>query len=70
MICTKTLYNYIGAGIFSGINNEDLCEKRKRKKRGYSRVKRISFKNKMLRRITERPEAANKRVEYGHWEIA
>ena len=32
MICTKTLYNYIEGGIFSGISNESLWEKRKRKK--------------------------------------
>ena len=68
MICTKTLYNYIDAGIFSGISNENLWEKRKRQKRGYRTVRRISLTNKMARRITERPEEANKRLEYGHWE--
>ena len=30
MICTKTLYNYIDAGIFSGISNQNLWEKRKK----------------------------------------
>jgi IS30 family transposase len=35
MICTKNLYNYIDAGIFSGISNENLWEKRKRRKRRY-----------------------------------
>ena len=68
MICTKTLYNYIDAGIFSGISNEDLWEKRKRQKRGYRAVRRVSLTNKMARRISERTEAANKRLEYGHWE--
>ena len=33
MICTKTLYNYIEAGIFSGIGHKDLWEKRKQRKR-------------------------------------
>ena len=33
MICTKTLYNYIDGGIFSGISNENLWEKRRRRKR-------------------------------------
>jgi transposase, IS30 family len=68
MICTKTLYNYIDAGIFSGISNENLWEKRKRQKREYRTVRRISLTNKMARRITERPEEVNNRLTYGHWE--
>lgn len=68
MICTKTLYNYIDAGIFSWISNESLWEKRKRKKRGYKTVRRISRMNRMSRKITERPEEVNERLEYGHWE--
>lgn len=67
-ICTKTLYNYIDLEIFSGISNENLWEKRKRRKREYKTIRRISLTNKMARRITERPEEANKRLEYGHWE--
>ena len=67
MICTKTLYNYIDAGIFSGISNESLWEKRK-KKRGYKTISRVSRTNRMARSITERPLAANIREEYGHWE--
>ena len=68
IICTKTLYNYIDAGIFSGISNENLWEKRKRKKRKYKMIARVSQTNRMARRITERSEAVNKRLEYGHWE--
>lgn len=68
MICTKTLYNYIDSGIFSGISNENLWEKRKRKKREYRTVRRISLTNKMARRITERPLEVDNRQEYGHWE--
>ena len=68
MICTKTLYNYIDAGIFSGISNANLWEKRKGKKRGYKKVGRVSRNNKMSRKITERPKEAEERVEYGHWE--
>lgn len=68
MICTKTLYNYIDAGIFAGISNENLWEKRKRKKRGYKAIARVSRTNRMARRITERPQVANNRLEYGHWE--
>ena len=56
MICTKTLYNYIDAGIFSGISNKDLWEKRKKKKRGYKVVKRVSTKNRICRSIEDRPK--------------
>ena len=56
IICAKTLYNYIDAGIFSGISNENLWEKRKGKKRCYKMISRVSHTNRMARRITERPE--------------
>jgi IS30 family transposase len=68
MVCTKTLYNYIDAGVFSGISNENLWEKRKRKKRHYKTLVRVSTKNKMARSIEDRPEGVNNRIEYGHWE--
>lgn len=68
MICTKTLYNYIDAGIFSGISNENLWEKRKRKKRKYRTIVRVSCKNRLARKIDERPQKVNDRVSYGHWE--
>jgi len=68
LICTKTLYNYIDRGVFVGISNASLWEKRKRRKHKYRQVSRISLKNKGSRSIEERPEAVNKRLEYGHWE--
>ena len=68
MICTKTLYNYIEAGIFSGISNENLWEKRKRKKKRYKTVVRVSRTNRMARSIEKRLQKANERTEYGHWE--
>lgn len=68
LICTKTLYNYIDKGAFEGITNYSLWEIRKRRKRRYKQVTRISLKNKGSRSIEERPEAVNKRLEYGHWE--
>jgi len=68
MICTKTLYNYIEQGIFSGISNENLWEKRKRKKKKHRQIKRISLRNRWARSIEERPEMINSRLEYGHWE--
>lgn len=68
MICTKTLYNYIDMGIFSGISNKDLWMKRNRKKRKYRTVLRVKKRHVMPRRITERPQEADERLEYGHWE--
>lgn len=68
LICTKTLYNYIDRGVFEGISNASLWEKRKRRKHKYRQVCRISLKNKGSRSIEERPEVVNKRLEYGHWE--
>lgn len=68
MICTKTLYSYIDAGIFSGISNESLWEKRKRKKKRYKTVARVSRTNRMAKSIEQRPQEANDRIEYGHWE--
>ena len=68
LICTKTLYNYIDKGVFEGVTNHTLWEKRKRRKRRYKQVSRISLKNKGSRSIEERPERVNKRLEYGHWE--
>ena len=67
-ICTKTLYNYIDRGVFEGITNHSLWEKRKRHKHRYRQVSRISLKNKGSRSIEERPEKVNNRLEYGHWE--
>ena len=68
MICTKTLYNYIDAGFFSGISNKNLWQKRNKKKRGYKTVSRVSTKNRDCRSIEDRPKKINNRVEYGHWE--
>ena len=68
MICTKTLYNYIDAGIFSGISNQNLWEKRKKQKRRYKTISRASRNNRLGRSIEQRPKQANDRLEYGHWE--
>ena len=68
MICTKTLYNYIDAGIFAGISNENLWEKRNKKKRRYKQVGRVSRTNRDCRSIETRPEIVEDREAYGHWE--
>ncbi len=68
IICTKTLYNYIGAGLLSGISNKNLWQKKRRKKRGYKALSRVNTKNRLCRSIEDRPERINNRLEYGHWE--
>lgn len=68
IITTKTLYNYIEAGIFAGISNKNLWQKRNKKKRGYKTVSRVNTKNKDCRSIEDRPKKIDNRVEYGHWE--
>lgn len=68
MICTKTLYNYIDKGIFFGISNKDLWQKRKKKRRKYRPVGRVSWTNRMCRSIEKRPRVVEKRLGYGHWE--
>ena len=67
-ICTKTLYNYIDMGLFLNLTNKDLPREGKMPKRKQRRVRR-SYKNVDGKSIWERPEAANKRTEMGHWEM-
>jgi IS30 family transposase len=67
-ICTKTLYNYIDAGLLSGISNKNLWQKKDKKKRKYKTVSRINTKNRDCRSIEDRPKKINNRVDYGHWE--
>jgi len=68
MICTKTLYNYIDRGIFSGISNNNLWQKRNKKRRRYRPVGRVSRTNRECRSIETRPLVVEKRRKYGHWE--
>jgi IS30 family transposase len=68
MICTKTLYNYIDAGILCGISHKDLWEKGRRKKRRYKTVVRVTTKNRRARSIEDRPKEIGDRLEYGNWE--
>ena len=65
--CVSTVYNAINAGLI-GISRQQLPYKppdKRPKKRG----KRMAYTNAKGRSITERPEAANDRSEYGHWEM-
>lgn len=67
-ICTKTVYNYIDAGIFAGISNNDLPMKRK-KKRAYAKARRVALNNTKGRSIEERPKEVENREAEGHWEM-
>lgn len=66
VVCTKTLYNYVEAGVIK-VKNIDLPEKVKRrtKKKTYSK----RYKRTDGRSIEERAEQINNREEFGHWEI-
>ena len=68
-ICTKTLYNYIDSGLFLNISNKDLAIKKFGKKRKYRVVHKVALNNRKGRSIEERPEEANNREEFGHWEM-
>lgn len=65
MVCTKTLYNYVDAGLLS-ISNIDLPLKLRRTTKP-ARVRKN--KKRLGRSISERPQSINDRSEFGHWEI-
>ena len=67
-VCTKTVYNYIDAGLFAGISNKDLPEKTKRK-RAYAKVRKVALNNIKGRSIEKRPKVIETRDEKGHWEM-
>ncbi len=67
-ICEKTLYDYIAAGDITGISEKELLYQGRRRKpkkepRRHSRVANAA------RSISKRPQKANERTEFGHWEI-
>jgi IS30 family transposase len=65
MVCTKTLYNYVDQGLLS-IRNIDLPLKVKRSAKS---TRTRQHKKVLGTSISERPEQANNRSEFGHWEI-
>lgn len=65
MVCTKTLYNYVDAGIIN-ISNIDLPLKVKRSPKN-SRLRK--HKRLLGTSIDDRPQHINNRTEFGHWEI-
>jgi IS30 family transposase len=68
-LCTKTVYNMIDRGDFLNLSNKDLPVKKNKKKRKYRKTRTVALNNLKGRSIEERPVAANKREEYGHWEM-
>jgi IS30 family transposase len=68
-ICTKTLYNYIAAGVFREVTNNDLWVKKHGRKRKYKRVRTVALNNTKGKSIDERPQSVDTREEPGHWEV-
>lgn len=65
----KTIYNYIDKGILM-INRDELVYGNYKKSKGTKRQEKESTKRrKEGRRISDRPEEADKRTEIGHWEM-
>lgn len=63
MVCTKTLYNYVDAGLMN-ITNMDLHKKLSRN----TKTKKVRENKKNLgNSIEERPEEVELREEFGHW---
>ena len=67
-ISIKTVYNYIGKGIFLGITNKDLPEKGQRRS-SRNKPKRLRISNPKGKSIEKRPVEVENREEYGHWEM-
>jgi IS30 family transposase len=68
-ICTKTVYNYIDAGLFLTISNKDLPVKRNGRKNDYHKIRMVALNNRKGESISNRPANINKRDEIGHWEM-
>lgn len=68
-LSTKTVYNMIERGDFLNLSNNDLPVKRKKKRRKYRKVREVALNNLKGRSIEERPAVANRREEFGHWEM-
>ena len=67
-VSTKTLYRYIGQGLIEGVRSESLWEKRKRRKRGRHALRRRQ-RPPARQSIEKRPEAIERREQFGHWEM-
>ncbi len=69
-VSAKTIYSYIDMGLIPDVTNETLWEKRKRLKRRCRKVLRPRKKPVAPGHgIADRSQGANRREEFGHWEI-
>ena len=68
-VSAKTIYSYVDKGLFYGVTNESLWEKRQRKQRGRRTIRRSPKTHTKRLSIDERPEHIENRKEFGHWEI-
>lgn len=67
-ISVRTLYNYIENDYLPNVTKKDLPRKGKSSKRKYARITR-RIKDVDAKCIDDRPKAADKRSELGHWEM-
>lgn len=65
--CLNTLYNYIHNKVFLNLSDKHLLRYKKKKKD--VEVKRVAFNHKKGLYIDNRPQSANNREEFGHWEL-
>lgn len=64
-VCAKTIYNYIHADYLDGVGINQLPYAKKKKKK----VTRVGKRVNRGKSIEERPQEANERKVYGHWEM-
>lgn len=65
VLCFRTIYNYIDAGIFLNLKMGDLPTRRKPKRK----KRRIQKRAAAGKSIEARPEKIDTRKEFGHWEM-
>lgn len=65
--CERTLYNYIDEELFVRLTNNDLPVKKIGRKRPYHHVR--TAYNQKGKSIEERPEEAENKEIFGHWEL-
>jgi IS30 family transposase len=59
----------IDRGDFLNLTNKSLPVKRDGKRRAYRNIRKVALNNLKGRSIEDRPESAQSREEYGHWEM-
>ncbi len=67
-LCSRTIYNYIADDVFLNVTLTDLPRKGKKRHKRRKRIEKC-LKAPDYKRIDERPEEAELRLEPGHWEM-